>query len=115
MFSNKCFILSVLALTTSLCKVRAMIQILNHFGWTWAGLLVSDDDYGLHAVQSFQSEFVQSGGGCLAYVEILPWENDRAEIKRIVDVIKKSTARVVIGFAHESYMINLIEEVWLQI
>ena len=92
-----------------------MIQILKHFGWTWAGLLVSDDDYGLHAVQSFQSEFVRSGGGCLAYVEILPWENDRAELRRIVDVIKKSTARVVIGFAHESYMINLIEEVGLQI
>ncbi|XP_030257288.1 extracellular calcium-sensing receptor-like [Sparus aurata] len=95
-------------------QVRAMIQILKHFGWTWAGLLVSDDDYGLHAVQSFQSEFVRSGGGCLAYVEILPWENDRAELRRIVDVIKKSTARVVIGFAHESYMINLIEELLRQ-
>ncbi|XP_073342541.1 extracellular calcium-sensing receptor-like [Pagrus major] len=92
-------------------QVRAMIQILNHFGWTWAGLLVSDDDYGLHAAQSFQSDFVQSGGGCLAYVEILPWENDRAELRKIVDVMKKSTARVVIVFAHESHMINLMEEV----
>ncbi|XP_073342394.1 extracellular calcium-sensing receptor-like [Pagrus major] len=92
-------------------QVQAMIQILNHFGWTWAGLLVSDDDYGLHAARSFQSDFVRSGGGCLAYVEILPWENDRAELRRIVDVMKKSTARVVIGFAHESHMINLMEEV----
>ena len=92
-----------------------MIQILNHFGWTWAGLLVSEDDYGLHAARSFQSDFVRYGGGCLAYIEILPWEKDQAKLRRIVDVMKKSTARVVIGFAHESNMINLMEEVGLKI
>ncbi|XP_041796586.1 extracellular calcium-sensing receptor-like [Chelmon rostratus] len=92
-------------------QVRAMIQILNHFGWTWAGLLVSDDDYGLHAARSFQSDLAQSGGGCLAYLEILPWGNDPPEVQRIVDVMKKSTARVVIVFAPESHMINLMEEV----
>ncbi|XP_030258838.1 extracellular calcium-sensing receptor-like [Sparus aurata] len=92
-------------------QVRAMIQILNHFGWTWAGLLVSDDDYGLHAARSFQSDLAQSGGGCLAYFEILPWGSDQAELRKIVEVMKKSTARVVIVFAHESHMINLMEEV----
>ncbi|KAM9359542.1 extracellular calcium-sensing receptor-like [Symphorus nematophorus] len=92
-------------------QVRAMIQILNHFGWTWAGLLISDDDYGLHAARSLQSDFVQSGEGCLAYLDILPWGNDKTELQRIVDVMKKSTAHVVIVFAHESHMINLMEEV----
>ncbi|XP_051252468.1 extracellular calcium-sensing receptor-like isoform X2 [Dicentrarchus labrax] len=92
-------------------QVRAMIQILNRFGWTWAGLLISDDDYGHHAARSFQSDLAQSGGGCLAYLEILPWGYEQAELKRIVDVMKKSTARVVIVFAHESHMINLMEEV----
>lgn len=92
-----------------------MIQILRHFGWTWTGLLVSDDDYGLHAAGSFQSHLSQSGGGCLAYLEVLPWGNDRAELRRIVDVMRKSTARVVIVFAHESHMINLMEEVGLEV
>ncbi|XP_059187621.1 extracellular calcium-sensing receptor-like [Centropristis striata] len=92
-------------------QVRAMIQILKHFGWTWAGLLISDDDYGLHAARSFQSDLAQSGGGCLSYLEVLPWENDKAEHRRIVDVMRKSTARVVIVFAHESHMINLMQEV----
>ncbi|XP_059187676.1 extracellular calcium-sensing receptor-like [Centropristis striata] len=92
-------------------QVRAMIQILKHFGWTWAGLLISDDDYGLHAARSFQSDLAQSGGGCLSYLEVLPWENDKAEYRRIVDVMRKSTARVVIVFAHESHMLNLMEEV----
>ncbi|XP_037630370.1 extracellular calcium-sensing receptor-like [Sebastes umbrosus] len=92
-------------------QVRAMIQILRRFDWTWAGLLVSDDDYGLHAARSFQSDLAQSGGGCLAYLEVLPWDKDAAELRRIVDLMRKSTARVVIVFAHESHMINLMEEV----
>uniref|UniRef100_A0AAQ6AKS4 G-protein coupled receptors family 3 profile domain-containing protein n=1 Tax=Amphiprion ocellaris TaxID=80972 RepID=A0AAQ6AKS4_AMPOC len=92
-------------------QVRAMIQILNHFGWTWAGLLVSGDDYGLHAARSFQSDLSLSGEGCLAYLEVLPWGNDPAELRRIVDVMKKSTARVVIVFANEGHMINLMKEV----
>ncbi|XP_044059713.1 extracellular calcium-sensing receptor-like isoform X1 [Siniperca chuatsi] len=92
-------------------QVRAMIQILKHFGWTWVGLLVSDDDYGLHVAQSFQSDLVQSGGGCLAYLKVLPWDSDPSELRRIVHLIKTSTARVVMVFAHEFHMIHLMEEV----
>ncbi|XP_036934175.1 extracellular calcium-sensing receptor-like [Acanthopagrus latus] len=92
-------------------QVRAMIQILKHFNWTWVGLLVSDDDYGLHAARSFQSNLAQSGGGCLAYSEILPWGNEPNEYKMIVDVMTKSTARVVIVFAHQMQMTQLMTEV----
>ncbi|KAM8769831.1 extracellular calcium-sensing receptor-like [Acanthopagrus schlegelii] len=92
-------------------QVKAIIQILKRFGWSWTGLLVSDDDYGLHAARSFQSDLPNSGGGCLAYFELLPWGNDPDKLRRIVDVMRKSTARVVIVFAHESYMMNLMEEV----
>lgn len=88
-----------------------MIQILKHFGWTWVGLLVSDDDYGLHAARTFQSELPQASGGCLAYVQVLPWRNDPKELRRIVTLMKISTARVVIVFAHETHMIHLMEEV----
>uniref|UniRef100_A0A3P9B617 Extracellular calcium-sensing receptor-like n=1 Tax=Maylandia zebra TaxID=106582 RepID=A0A3P9B617_9CICH len=92
-------------------QVRAMIQILKHFGWTWAGLLVSDDDYGLHAARSLQSDLSLSGEGCLAYFEILPWDKDMDELRRIVNVMKMSSARVVIVFAHHSRIVNLMEEV----
>ncbi|XP_034024142.1 extracellular calcium-sensing receptor-like [Thalassophryne amazonica] len=92
-------------------KVRAIIKILKHFGWTWVGLLVSDDDYGLHAARAFQSDFVESGEGCLAYLEVLPLNNNPTEFKRIVEVMKKSTARVVIGFVHASLIIQTMEEV----
>ncbi|KAM4743143.1 extracellular calcium-sensing receptor-like [Anableps anableps] len=92
-------------------QVRAMIHILKHFGWTWFGLLVSDDDYGLHVAQSFQSDLAESGESCLAYLEVLPWDSNPGELRRIVNLIKTSTARVVIVFAHEIHMIQLMEEV----
>ncbi|XP_031616132.2 extracellular calcium-sensing receptor-like [Oreochromis aureus] len=92
-------------------QVRAMIQILKHFGWTWAGLLVSNNDYGLHAARSFQSELSVSGECCLAYTEVLPWDKDTDELRRIVDVMKTSTARVVIVFEDPSRMIHLMDEV----
>uniref|UniRef100_A0A3Q3BC59 Extracellular calcium-sensing receptor-like n=1 Tax=Kryptolebias marmoratus TaxID=37003 RepID=A0A3Q3BC59_KRYMA len=92
-------------------QVNAVIQILKHFGWTWVGLLVTDDDYGFHVAQSFQSDLVQSGVGCLAYLEVLPWDSNSGELQRIVNMIKTSTARVVIVFAHEFHTFRLIEEV----
>uniref|UniRef100_A0A8C5BWF1 G-protein coupled receptors family 3 profile domain-containing protein n=1 Tax=Gadus morhua TaxID=8049 RepID=A0A8C5BWF1_GADMO len=92
-------------------QVRAMLQILRQFNWTWFGLLVIDEDYGRHAARLFQSDLAQSGGSCLAYLEVLPQGNDMAEIQRIVGIMKKSTSRVVIVFAHPSNMLDLMEEV----
>ena len=45
------------------------------------GLLISDDDYGLNAAQSFQSGLAQSGEGCLAYLEVLPRGKDENELQ----------------------------------
>ncbi|XP_053177572.1 extracellular calcium-sensing receptor-like [Scomber japonicus] len=92
-------------------QVRAMIQILKRFHWTWMGLLVTNDDYGLHVAQSFKSDLAQSGAGCLAYLEVLPWDSDPKEQERIVHLMKTSTARVVMVFAHENHMIKLMKEV----
>ncbi|XP_061918006.1 extracellular calcium-sensing receptor-like [Entelurus aequoreus] len=92
-------------------QVRALIQILKHFNWTWAGLLVTDDDYGLGVARSFQYELARSGSGCLAYLEVLPWDNDPHEIQRIVTLMKRSTARIVMAFAHESHMLHLLDEI----
>uniref|UniRef100_A0A8C5CFL2 G-protein coupled receptors family 3 profile domain-containing protein n=1 Tax=Gadus morhua TaxID=8049 RepID=A0A8C5CFL2_GADMO len=92
-------------------QVRAILQILRRFNWTWFGLLISDDDYGLHAARSFQSGLAQNGGGCLAYLEVLPWGKDEEVLKRIVGIMEKSTSRVVIAFAHQSNMLHLMEEV----
>ncbi|XP_051725936.1 extracellular calcium-sensing receptor-like [Ctenopharyngodon idella] len=93
-------------------QVQSMVQILNHFGWTWVGLLYSDDDYGIYAAQSFQ-KVVQLFGGCVAYSKILPQNNPR-EIKHIMGVIQASTARVIVAISTSSYLLPLMDEVVLQ-
>ncbi|KAM9853206.1 extracellular calcium-sensing receptor-like [Aulostomus maculatus] len=95
-------------------QVRALIQILNRFRWTWVGLLVTDDDYGLHAAQTLQSDLAKSGEACLAYLEVLPWGKDPDELSRIVGIMKESTARVVIAFAQETHVLHLLNEVMRQ-
>ncbi|XP_050958533.1 extracellular calcium-sensing receptor-like [Labeo rohita] len=94
-------------------QVRAMVQILKHFGWTWVGLLYSDDDYGIYAAQSFHQE-MQLSGYCVAFSEILPYDTNPRNIQHITGVIQASTARVVVVFSPSSLVISLMEEVVLQ-
>uniref|UniRef100_A0A8C2JCD6 G-protein coupled receptors family 3 profile domain-containing protein n=1 Tax=Cyprinus carpio TaxID=7962 RepID=A0A8C2JCD6_CYPCA len=94
-------------------QVRAMVQVLRHFGWTWVGLLYSDDDYGIYAYLSFKQE-MQLFGGCVAFSEILPNDNNPRNIQRIMGVIQSSTARVVVVFSTLSYLLPLMDAVVLQ-
>uniref|UniRef100_A0A4W5RNQ1 G-protein coupled receptors family 3 profile domain-containing protein n=1 Tax=Hucho hucho TaxID=62062 RepID=A0A4W5RNQ1_9TELE len=94
-------------------QVRAMIQILRRLGWTWVGLLFSDDDYGVHAARSFHSSLSESGG-CVAYSQLLPKDNRPTELQRIVREIKSSSARVVVVFSNEAYLLPLLDEVVVQ-
>ncbi len=87
-----------------------MVHILKYFGWTWVGVLYSDDDYGIYAAQSFHQE-MQRFGGCVAFSEIMPYDNHR-DIQRIVAVIKASTARVVVAFSTD--LLPLMDELLLQ-
>ncbi|XP_056334934.1 extracellular calcium-sensing receptor [Danio aesculapii] len=94
-------------------QVRAMIQILKHFKWTWVGLLYSGDDYGVYAAQMFHKE-MQLSGHCVAFSEILPNDHNPRDIQRIIRVIRGSTAKVVVVFALSSFLIPLMDEVVLQ-
>ena len=91
---------------------------MRRFGWTWIGVLFIDGEANTQVAQSFQSKLVQSGVGCVAYVEALPYDmrkRDPAELQRIVTVMKKSTARVVISFVPGYQMLQLMEEVGVMI
>ncbi|XP_043121081.1 extracellular calcium-sensing receptor-like [Puntigrus tetrazona] len=94
-------------------QVRAMVQILKHFKWTWVGLIYSDNDYGIYAAQSFHQE-MQLFGHCVAFSEILPNDNNPTDIQRIIGMIRSSTARVVVVFSASSLLIPLMNEVAMQ-
>ncbi|KAL4597475.1 hypothetical protein GN956_G26017 [Arapaima gigas] len=93
-------------------QVKAMIQILQRFQWTWVGLIVSDDDYGLYAARAFHEEMSQFG--CAAFHMVLPRDNSRAEVRHIVATILRSTARVIVVFSTPSYLLPLADELIVQ-
>ncbi|XP_061072469.1 extracellular calcium-sensing receptor-like [Conger conger] len=90
-------------------QVKAIASLLLRFGWTWVGVVTEDDDYGRFAVQGLLKE-VKNSGVCLAYQKMIPKVYSREGILEILDVMKHSTARVVISFAAEGELYPFFKE-----
>uniref|UniRef100_A0A8C4TLJ4 G-protein coupled receptors family 3 profile domain-containing protein n=1 Tax=Erpetoichthys calabaricus TaxID=27687 RepID=A0A8C4TLJ4_ERPCA len=90
-------------------QVKAIAKLVKYFGWKWVAAVSEDDDYGRYAFQGLFEEF-RKIGVCVAYYEIIPKVYNRKRILEIVDVIKKSTAKVVISFAGEGELYPLFSE-----
>ncbi|XP_069832136.1 vomeronasal type-2 receptor 26-like [Dendropsophus ebraccatus] len=50
-------------------------KLLKHFGWTWVGILVSDDDAGENELQIL-TKYLREDGICVAFIIKLTEEND---------------------------------------
>uniref|UniRef100_A0A668RFW0 G-protein coupled receptors family 3 profile domain-containing protein n=1 Tax=Oreochromis aureus TaxID=47969 RepID=A0A668RFW0_OREAU len=90
---------------------RALAQLVKHFGWTWVGAVNSDSDYGNNGMAIFLAA-AQEEGVCVEYRE----KFHRAEpekLLKVVDVIRKSTARVIVGFLAHVEMNNLLDQLSL--
>lgn len=81
-------------------QVDALVQLVQHFGWTWVGLIAGDDAYGRGGAQIFNDKITKLGA-CIALHEIIPKDHAPAEMGRIVERIIVSGARVVLLFALE--------------
>ncbi|XP_048837925.1 extracellular calcium-sensing receptor-like [Brienomyrus brachyistius] len=90
-------------------QVKAIVQLLQRFGWTWVGIITEDDDYGRYAVQGLLKEF-KSTGICLAYYEMIPKVYNKKRIHDILQVIKQSTAKVLICFSGEGELFPFLKE-----
>ncbi|XP_064159215.1 extracellular calcium-sensing receptor-like [Anguilla rostrata] len=91
---------------------RALAQLVKHFGWTWIGAVRSDSDYGNNGMATFIKAAEQEGI-CIEYSE----KFHRTELKKllkVVDVIKRGTAKVIVAFLSEGEMIKLLEQLTLQ-
>ncbi|XP_066566533.1 extracellular calcium-sensing receptor-like isoform X2 [Amia ocellicauda] len=90
-------------------QVKAMIKIIKHYGWTWVGAIVSEEDYGQFALKSFIEK--ANTFGCLAFSANIPSGITKTKILQIVETIKQSTARVIVVFSREAYFIPLAKEI----
>ncbi|KAM9733382.1 extracellular calcium-sensing receptor-like [Menidia menidia] len=87
----------------------ALAKLVKHFGWTWIGAVRSDSDYGNNGMASFL-EAAHKEGICVEYSESFSRNNPPSRIKKVADIIRRSTAVVIVAFTASGEMRVLLEE-----
>ncbi|KAI9538771.1 hypothetical protein NQZ68_012424 [Dissostichus eleginoides] len=90
-------------------QADALAKLVKHFGWTWIGAVRSDSDYGNNGMESFLHA-ARKEGICVEYSESFYRTHPRSRIQRVADVIRRSTAKVVLAFTSIGDMRILLEE-----
>uniref|UniRef100_A0A3B4CWU0 Receptor ligand binding region domain-containing protein n=1 Tax=Pygocentrus nattereri TaxID=42514 RepID=A0A3B4CWU0_PYGNA len=90
-------------------QAAALAKIVKHFGWTWIGAVRSDSDYGNNGMASFLKA-AQEEGICVEYSESYYRTQPRSKLERVANVIRRSTARVIVAFVQSGDMKFLLEE-----
>ncbi|XP_068129499.1 extracellular calcium-sensing receptor-like [Hyperolius riggenbachi] len=100
-------------MTSDTFQSKGIAQLILHFGWTWVGLIASQDDYGLQGIQSIKKE-IMKGGACVAFTEyILPSQPD-LNVLNIIRSIKKSTVKVIVVFSLGGLFAPILNEMLKQ-
>ncbi|XP_063295429.1 vomeronasal type-2 receptor 26-like [Pelobates fuscus] len=89
-------------------QYKAIVKLLRYFGWSWVGMLVSDDESGLKASQVLQEE-LSLHGYCVAFLEFLPYRNKLADAlkARIAKILKTTKANAIVIYADQDYVFQL--------
>ncbi|XP_053356875.1 extracellular calcium-sensing receptor-like [Clarias gariepinus] len=92
---------------------RALAKLVKYFGWTWVGALCSDNDYGNNGLSEFISA-AKREGICVEYSMAFSKTDPREKILKIVENIKASTSKVIVGFVSNTDIGFLVKEIALQ-
>ncbi|KAL3991777.1 disabled-like isoform proiein [Sarotherodon galilaeus] len=90
-------------------QAEALAKLVKHFGWTWIGAVRSDSDYGNSGMASFL-EAAQKEGICVEYSVSFYRTHPHSRIQEVADVIRRSTAVVIVAFVASGDMKILLEE-----
>ena len=90
-------------------QVKALARLLQQFGWRWIGVVLEDHDYGRFALQGLRRE-IQGTDVCLAYSEMIPKDYSRERVLQILEVMRTSSARVVVVFSGEGELYPFLRE-----
>uniref|UniRef100_A0A3P8VZ02 Olfactory receptor C family, n1 n=1 Tax=Cynoglossus semilaevis TaxID=244447 RepID=A0A3P8VZ02_CYNSE len=91
-------------------QAKALAALVKRFGWEWIGALQSDNDYGLNGIRAFKEE-VTKLGVCIAFVGTIKRTYSVDKTLRVLEMIKKSTVKVILAFTAEGDFYPLMKEV----
>ncbi|XP_028818014.1 extracellular calcium-sensing receptor-like [Denticeps clupeoides] len=90
-------------------QVKAIARLLKHFGWKWIGVVTEDHDYGRFALQGLKRE-LENTDICLAYHEMIPKDYSVEKVLKILDVMRTSSAKVIVVFSVEGEFYPFLKE-----
>ncbi|XP_056467699.1 extracellular calcium-sensing receptor-like [Gadus chalcogrammus] len=93
-------------------QAEALAKLVKHFGWTWIGAVRSRTDYGNNGMASFLRA-AHKEGICVEYSETINRYDPQSKIQQVAEVIRRSTAKVVVAFTAPGDMWVLLEELTL--
>ncbi|XP_043935125.1 extracellular calcium-sensing receptor-like [Protopterus annectens] len=87
-----------------------LARLVIHFGWTWVGILLENSDYGEMGGQILREKIIKAGG-CVEFYELIPLVYSYIKIQNIIEVIKKSSADVIVIFSSHESLLPVMEEI----
>ncbi|XP_008300468.1 taste receptor type 1 member 1 [Stegastes partitus] len=104
-------------------QVKAMLQILARFNWTWIALLGSDNAYGLEGMQTL-AKHASEYGICIAYQGVIPaYRAETVQVMRnVVENLLTIKVNVIVVFSSKTKLNkfmpfvlerNITDKVWI--
>ncbi|XP_069495782.1 extracellular calcium-sensing receptor-like [Ambystoma mexicanum] len=99
----------------------ALTRLIAHFGWTWMGMVISDDDVGVQGAQDLKRG-IEQHGGCVAFIEKIHLSYPAEKILRVVEMIRVYPVKVVLIHSPEAHTKafmetlsarNVTDKVWI--
>lgn len=95
-------------------QTSAMVSLLSHYAWTWVGIIATDGNYGLSAVENFLSQASEQRI-CVAFKSVLPAfvESDciDSSIRKTAEMVHANPkVQVIVSFAQPVHMQCLFQE-----
>ncbi|XP_072254959.1 extracellular calcium-sensing receptor-like [Pyxicephalus adspersus] len=87
-------------------QAKGLARLLQAFSWSWVGVLTQETSASTLG-QTFIEE-LKTTGACLAFWEKVP--SSVKDVSHVADIIRQSTARVVVVFSLEAYLNPVLVE-----
>ncbi|XP_069495752.1 extracellular calcium-sensing receptor-like [Ambystoma mexicanum] len=91
----------------------ALAQLINHFDWTWVGMVISDDDLGFLGGQEVR-QWIERNGGCVAFMVQIHLRYTLEKVHQVVDIIQTYSTKVIIVHSAEVHVKVLLETLYMQ-
>lgn len=92
---------------------QALAKLVKHFGWTWVGAIRTNSDYGNGGMAAFLKA-AEKEGVCVEYSLAIYRTDPKKWFLEVVEIIKKSTSKVIVAFVDGTDFDILIKELHAQ-